>query len=64
MLVGLGVESLSMSPSLIPNVKFVLQNMDMAEAKAIAQMALETTDGSLILERLLDFYTSRMDQLY
>lgn len=64
LLVGLGVESLSMSPSLLPNVKFVLQNMDMAEARAIAQMALETTDGSIILERLLDFYTSRMDQLY
>ncbi|EDY80972.1 phosphoenolpyruvate-protein phosphotransferase [Verrucomicrobiia bacterium DG1235] len=64
LLVGLGVESLSMSPSLLPNVKYVVQNMDMAEARAIAKMALETTDGSLILERLLDFYTSRMDQLY
>lgn len=64
LLVGLGVESLSMSPTLLPNVKFVLQNMDMAEAKAIADMALETPDGSLILERLLEFYTSRMDQLY
>ncbi len=64
LLVGLGVESLSMSPTLLPNVKFVVQNMDMAEAKEIAKMALETTDCSVILERLLDFYTSRMDQLY
>ncbi|MBD5782147.1 phosphoenolpyruvate--protein phosphotransferase [Pelagicoccus sp. NFK12] len=64
LLVGLGVDSLSMSPALLPNVKFVVQNMDMAEAKAIADMALETTDGSVILERLLDFYTSKMDQLY
>ncbi|MBC2604519.1 phosphoenolpyruvate--protein phosphotransferase [Pelagicoccus albus] len=64
LLVGLGVESLSMSATLIPNVKFVIQNMDLAEAQDIAKMALETTDGSIILERLLDFYTSRMDQLY
>lgn len=64
LLVGLGVESLSMSPSLLPNVKFVVQNMDMAEAKDLADMALATTDGSLILERLLDFYTSKMDKLY
>lgn len=64
LLIGLGVESLSMSPSLLPNVKFVVQNMELDEAKAIAKMALEETDGSKILEALLDFYTSRMDQLY
>ncbi|MDQ8203018.1 phosphoenolpyruvate--protein phosphotransferase [Pelagicoccus sp. SDUM812003] len=64
LLVGLGMECLSMSSTLLPNVKFVVQNMDMSEAKAIAKMALEETDGSVILEHLLDFYTSRMDQLY
>ncbi|MBK1877989.1 phosphoenolpyruvate--protein phosphotransferase [Pelagicoccus mobilis] len=64
LLIGLGVQQLSMSPSLLPNVKYVVQNMDMTEAQDIAQMALETTDGSLILERLLDFYTSKMDELY
>lgn len=64
LLIGLGVQQLSMSPSLLPNVKFVVQNMDLAEAQDIAKMAIETTDGSLILERLLDFYTSKMDELY
>ena len=64
LLIGLGVETLSMSPSLLPNVKFVVQNMDLAEAQEIAKWALKETDGSIILERLLDFYTSRMDQLY
>ena len=64
LLIGLGVETLSMSPGLLPNVKFVVQNMDLSEAKDLAAMALEETDGSIILERLLDFYTSRMDQLY
>lgn len=64
LLIGLGFESLSMSPSLLPNVKFVVQNMDTSEAEDIAKMALETTDGSLILEKLLEFYTSRMDKLY
>lgn len=64
LLIGLGVESLSMSPGLLPNVKFVVQNMDLSEAKDLAEMALGEPDGSVILERLLDFYTSRMAQLY
>ena len=63
LLIGLGIETLSMSPGLLPNVKFVVQNMDMAEAKDIAEMAVGEPDGAVILERLLDFYTSRMDQL-
>ena len=64
LLIGLGVHQLSMSPSLLPNVKFIVQNMDLTEAQSLAKMALETTDGSLILERLLDFHTSKMDDLY
>lgn len=64
LLIGFGVESLSMSPGLLPNVKYVLQNMELAEAKDLAAMALEETDGTKVLENLLEFYTSRMAQLY
>lgn len=64
LLIGLGVETLSMSPGLLPNVKYVVQNMDLSEAKDIAAMAIAESDGGKILERLLDFYTARMAELY
>ncbi len=63
LLIGLGVEALSMSPNLLPNVKYVVQNMDLSEAKEIAAMALEEPSGAIIHDRLVDLYKARMDQL-
>jgi len=63
LLLGFGVESLSMSPTLLPNVKYMIQNMKMSEASELAQMALDEPDGSKVLENLLEFYTQRMDKL-
>ena len=64
LLIGMGVETLSMASALLPNVKFVVQNMDLAEARDLAKMAMEETNPSIVLERLLDFYTSRMATLF
>lgn len=64
LLLGLGVDTLSMSPALLPNVKFVVQNMTMKDAEDIATMALQEPDGSKVLESLLEFYSSRMAVLY
>jgi len=64
LLVGMGVNSLSMSAGLLPNVKYVVQNMKMKEAKKLAKMALAEPDGTKVLENLLDFYTERMADLY
>ncbi len=64
LLIGLGFNSLSMSSTLLPNVKYVVQNMELAEARDLAQMAISEKDGSKILENLLEFYTSRMAKLY
>ena len=60
LLVGLGIESLSMSPGLLPHAKFVAQSMDLSEARELAEMALSETDAMKILENLTAFYDSRM----
>jgi len=60
LLIGLGIESLSMSPSLLPHAKFVVQSMELKEARDLAEMALLETDSIKILENLTAFYDSRM----
>lgn len=64
LLIGLGIESLSVAPGLLPNVKYVIQNMELQEAKALAKMALTESDGIQIYENLLEFYNERMASLY
>ena len=63
LLIGLGIESLSMSPSLLPHAKFVVQSMELSEARDLAKMALSETDGIKILENLTAFYNSRMESI-
>ena len=60
LLIGLGIESLSMSPRLLPQAKFVVQSMDLGEARDLAEMALSETDAIKIIENLTAFYNSRM----
>lgn len=60
LLIGLGIESLSMSPSLLPHAKFVVQSMELKEARDLAEMALSETDSIKILENLTAFYDFRM----
>ncbi len=43
LLLGMGVDSLSMAPPLIPAVKFLVRSMKMADAKALAEKALSMT---------------------
>jgi phosphotransferase system enzyme I (PtsI) len=40
LLFGLGVDELSMTPPLLPSAKYILRNMKMSDAKALAQMAM------------------------
>lgn len=60
LLVGLGINSLSMSPNLLPSVKYIVQNMSMVEVKELAATALREGDGPKTLEHLLDYYTNMM----
>ncbi len=64
LLIGLGIESLSVAPGLLPNIKFVVQSMEMKEAKKLAKMALRESDSVQIYENLLEFYNERMATLY
>ncbi len=64
LLIGLGIESLSIAPGLLPNVKFVVQSMTLDEAKDLADMALSESDSTAIYEKLLEFYNERMASLY
>jgi phosphotransferase system enzyme I (PtsI) len=51
LLIGLGVDELSVAPSLVPPVKFVIRRIKMTEARELAQFALESESASHILAR-------------
>ena len=51
LLLGLGVDELSVSPSLVPEIKFLVRRLKMTEARALAEFALNCESGEEILER-------------
>ena len=51
LLVGLGVHELSVTPALIPAVKFLLRRLRLSEAQEIAQFALGCSNGLEIHQR-------------
>jgi phosphoenolpyruvate-protein phosphotransferase (PTS system enzyme I) len=55
LLLGLGVESLSMSPGLIPEVKELVRQVDLDEVKALAARCLDMESGSQVREALGKF---------
>lgn len=60
LLLGLGVDSLSMTPPLLPAVKFLIRNMTMADAKALAAEALTLGSPKEIYAKCEAFYRARM----
>ena len=50
-LLGLGVEELSVSASLVPQTKFLIRRLKMPEALALADFALQCESGTEILSR-------------
>jgi phosphotransferase system enzyme I (PtsI) len=64
LLVGLGIDTLSVTVGSLPNVKFVVQNMKISEARDLAKEALLEHDASKTYERLLGFYNSLMAEFY
>ncbi len=50
-LLGLGVDELSASPSLVPQVKFLIRRLKMPEAHALAEFAMSCESGAEILSR-------------
>jgi phosphotransferase system enzyme I (PtsI) len=60
LLLGLGVDSLSMSPAWIPSVKYIVRAMTMADAKALADEALAMSSPKEIYAKCDAFYRSRV----
>ena len=55
LLLGLGVDELSVSPGYLPQVKFLIRQLNMAEARELASWALQCEAGAKILARAQEF---------
>jgi phosphoenolpyruvate-protein phosphotransferase (PTS system enzyme I) len=51
LLLGLGVDELSVAPSLVPPVKFIIRRLKLTEAKEIAEFAMNCESAAEILAR-------------
>jgi phosphoenolpyruvate-protein phosphotransferase (PTS system enzyme I) len=60
LLLGLGVDSLSMSPTWLPAVKYLVRAMKMADAKALAKEALALGSATEIYAKCDAFYRARV----
>jgi phosphotransferase system enzyme I (PtsI) len=60
LLLGLGVDCLSMSPAWLPSVKFLIRAMTMADARALAAEALGMSSPKEIYARCDAFYRARV----
>jgi phosphotransferase system enzyme I (PtsI) len=60
LLLGLGVDSLSMTPSWLPTVKYIVRAMTMADARQLATEALAMTSPREIYAKCDAFYRSRV----
>ena len=59
LLLGLGIDELSMTPPLLPAVKFLIRNTKFSDAKKLADEALRLTDPKKIYALLESFYNER-----
>jgi phosphoenolpyruvate-protein kinase (PTS system EI component) len=55
-LVGLGVDELSLNPKGIPHVKYILRQLDMEEAQRLAQEVLNTADATAARRAANEFF--------
>lgn len=60
LLLGLGVDSLSMTPPLIPAVRYLVRNMKLSEAQKLADKALTLTDPKAIYALCTEFHREHM----
>jgi phosphotransferase system enzyme I (PtsI) len=60
LLVGLGVDELSMTPPLLPSVKYLIRNMKFADAKRLAADAIASTDAKKTYAMVEAFYRERV----
>ena len=60
LLLGLGVDELSMTPTLVPSVRYIVRAMKMSDARALAVEALKQTDARKTFALVEAFYDDRM----
>lgn len=60
LLLGLGVDELSMTPTLIPTAKYVIRSMKMSDARKLAEESLSLTTATEIFQLCDNFYRSRV----
>lgn len=60
LLLGLGVDCLSMTPTWIPAVKYIIRAMSMTDAKKLADEALTMSSPKEIYAKCDEFYRSRV----
>jgi len=60
LLLGLGVDALSMSPPQIPEVRYLIRLMKMSDARQLADEALKMTSPEVIYKHCQKFYKERM----
>lgn len=60
LLLGLGVDSLSMAPPMIPAVRYLVRNMKMSEAKKLADKALKLSDPKAIYALCTEFHRAHV----
>lgn len=60
LLLGLGVDELSMAPTLLPSVKFIIRATMMSDARQLASEALKQTDPKKTYALIEAFYRERV----
>lgn len=61
LLYGLGVDELSVVPSAVPELKYLVRNMVLSDAKALAKELLEAGEPAETVRRLQAFYRERLE---
>ncbi|MBI2515702.1 MAG: phosphoenolpyruvate--protein phosphotransferase [Opitutae bacterium] len=62
LLLGLGIDELSMTPPLLPAVKFLIRNTKFSDAKKLAAEALKQTDPRKTYALIEAFYNERVKE--
>lgn len=55
LLIGMGATSLSLTPSMLPEVKYFIRKMNIGDARALVDEILQIHDPNLVMKRLEDF---------
>jgi len=58
LLLGMGAHSISLTPAMLPEVKYFLRNMSAVDARAVVRDVMEMEDPDMILSRLKEFHQS------